>query len=93
MQFWQILRNLSGVALGLQWAYMLAAKWYAAWGFWGGAAGLVASPALLPFAPFGAWYFFPASQAWPFYATAVAFAVAMAAVWLLTPRITSDYGR
>lgn len=91
MKFWLSLRDLSGLALALQWAYMLMAEGYERMGFIGGALGLILSPALLPISPFAAWYFFPVDQVWWFYGFTTTLVIGAILAWLLTPRITSDY--
>lgn len=90
----KLAKNCGELALAiaaLQWAYLLMMLGYEKWGFLGGALGLISSPALYPFSPFTAWLFFPADQLVWFYGLLGLAVLCGIVVYMLTPKITSDY--
>lgn len=93
MRFAKAVEDYSTVLIALQWAYLVASAGYAKWGFWGGALGLISSPALLPLSPFTAWLHHAASAVLTFYVLLAIWLLSIIAVRLVTPTVHDEAGR
>jgi hypothetical protein len=92
MKFLAAAQQYLTVLIAMQWAYMVCVFGYAKWGFLGAAAGLVASPALLPFSPFTAWMHSEAAAVYAFYGLLLAWGTSIGLTRLLEPRIYDERG-